>query len=239
MDPARRLTSADFEALYAGGAAAGPRMPWDIGGPQPAIVGLSDAGEFTGRILDIGCGPGDNAIFLASRGMRVTGLDCAPSAISEARARAAAKGARVTFDVADATKLAGYDDAFDTVLDSALYHCLTEEERHQYVGALTRATRQEARLHLLCFSTEGPQIVPAQHLVSETNLRETLRRDWVIERLEIAPYTMASTPDDLRASIRAIQGVDIPASQFAAIETDGDGHALIPVWQLTAARSAA
>jgi ubiquinone/menaquinone biosynthesis C-methylase UbiE len=212
-------------------------MPWDIDGPQPAIVELADAGEFTGQVLDVGCGPGDNAIFLASRGMGVTGLDCAPSAVNEARARATAKGVHVTFDLADATELTGYEDAFDTVLDSALYHCLTEEERHQYVSALTRSTRPDARLHLLCFSTEGPQIVPARHLVSETNLRETLRRDWAIERLELAPYTMACTPNGLHASIQAIQGVEIPMSQFDAIDTDSFGRALVPVWQLTAVRS--
>jgi hypothetical protein len=55
----------DFEQLYQGGTPMGRKMPWDIGAPQPAVVALADAGEFTGEVLDIGCGLGDNSAFLA------------------------------------------------------------------------------------------------------------------------------------------------------------------------------
>ena len=40
--------------------------PWDIPGPQPAIVGLEEAGEIRGSVLDAGCGTGENALYLAS-----------------------------------------------------------------------------------------------------------------------------------------------------------------------------
>ena len=88
---------------------------------------LEALGGFSGEVLDIGCGLGDNAIYLASRGHSVTGLDGSPAAIEEARRRAAAAGVTVNFDVADATALSGYEGRFDTVVDSALYHCLDEE----------------------------------------------------------------------------------------------------------------
>ena len=54
--------------------------------------------------------------------------------------------------MADATDLSGYEGRFDTVVDSALYHCLDEEGRQAYIAALYRATRPGARLHLSCFS---------------------------------------------------------------------------------------
>ena len=93
-EPGINIEDVDFEQLYQGKSPLGPRMPWDIGAAQPAIVALEDAGEFTGEVADLGCGLGDNAIFLASRGHHVTGLDGAPSAIEEARARAAAAASR-------------------------------------------------------------------------------------------------------------------------------------------------
>ena len=85
---------------------------------------LEALGAITGQVLDAGCGLGDNAIYLAQRGHQVTGFDSSPTGIEQARARAAAAGVQVRFEVADATELTGLDRLFDTVVDSALYHCL-------------------------------------------------------------------------------------------------------------------
>lgn len=235
-NPGMSIEDIDFEELYRGATPMGTKMPWDLGEPQPAVVALAEAGEFAGDVLDIGCGLGDNAALLASRGLTVTGVDGAPSALEQARARAAAKGLDITFAVADATKLDGYEGRFDTVLDSALYHCLSEDERRQYLAALTRATRPGARLHLFCFSQDVLESFPAPYRISEANLRETVGKDWKIERLEPTVYTTAYTRDELVDSVRAILDTDVDTAGFETFETDGEHRVLVPVWQLMAVR---
>jgi SAM-dependent methyltransferase len=190
-----RASPETFDKLYRGeptfeGAPAPAGVPWDVHQAQPRLMELEALGGFSGEVLDIGCGLGDNAIYLASRGHSVTGLDGSPAAIEEARRRAADAGVTVTFDVADATNLTGYEGRFDTVVDSALYHCLDEDGQQAYVAALYRATRPGARLHLSCFSDGNINgvIAPMGH-VPESNIRDTLTANgWRIDFLGPTTY---------------------------------------------------
>lgn len=211
------------------------RVPWDIGEAQPVVRDLEADGQIASEVLDIGCGPGENAIFLAGRGYQVCGLDAAPAAIGIARERARQRGLgeAVVFDVADATTLTDYTDRFTTVVDSALYHCFPEDQRHGYVAALHRAARPHARLHVVCFSDRVPDEFPGPFRISEDNLRGTLAdAGWVVRRLEAATYTTAFTRADLAQQ---------PTSALAAVASglgfDSDDRLLAPAWLATADRS--
>lgn len=228
--------SVDFEQLYQGALSVGTDMPWDIGAPQPLLVELEEAGEIGEDTLDVGCGLGDNAIFLASRGHRVTGVDGAPTAIRQARERAVAQGIDVEFAVAEVTRLDGFENRFDTVVDSALYHCLNESARIDYLAALTRATRPGARLHLLCFSEELPDSIPTPFRFSEADLRETIGKSWTITRLRAALYASATTAADLLAIDPAVLSRPVDPEDLAGLEVDERGRLQFPVWQLTAVR---
>ena len=79
--------------------------PWDIGGPQPAVMHLASEGAFTGAVLDAGCGTGDNALHIAALGVPVLGFDVAETALSIARKRAAERCLDAEFVLADALRL--------------------------------------------------------------------------------------------------------------------------------------
>ncbi len=189
---------------------------------------LEALGGITGEVLDIGCGLGDNAIYLASRGHSVTGLDGSPAAIEKARQRAADAGVSVTFDVADATKLTGYDGRFDTVVDSALYHCLDDEGRQAYAASLYRATRPGARWHLYCFSEGNVNgLIAPMGSVPESNIRDTLTANgWRIDFL--GPTTYLGNSAGFRSGEEGFPQAMAEQLPPEALGADADGHRPVP-----------
>ncbi len=75
--------------------------PW-AGQARSELVSLVESGVLRpGRAIDLGCGAGDNAIFLAQHGFEVTALDFAPAAIAKAKAKARHAGLDIDFVVDD------------------------------------------------------------------------------------------------------------------------------------------
>jgi SAM-dependent methyltransferase len=227
----------DFEAIYQGKSPMGQNVPWVIGRPQPSVVARADAGQFSGAVLDAGCGVGDNAIFLASRGYRVTAIDVSPTAIERASQRAQAEGVEVDFVVGDAIALDGFDGRFDTVLDSALYHGLGDDERRRYIAALHRATKPGAVLHLFCVSEGLPPLFPPSFGVREHDLRHTLSPKWTITSLEPGTWYTAVYPDMLRTALSGFPPAkNAPAVSADALQLDEDGRIRLPMWYVAAQR---
>ncbi|MDG3012283.1 methyltransferase domain-containing protein [Rhodococcus sp. D2-41] len=210
------------------------RVPWDIGEAQPVVRKLEASGQFSGDVLDIGCGPGENTLMLAAGGHHTVGLDASPAAIEIARGRAGTRGLAksVEFAVADAFELSGYAGRFDTVIDSALYHCFPEELRQNYTASVHRACRTGARLHLLCFSDRVPEAFPGPYRITEANLRENLAATgWSIQNVRPATYTTAFTRSEFEGRAPAPL-----VAAIAALESDGQGRLLAPAWLVTAER---
>jgi SAM-dependent methyltransferase len=130
--------------------------PWDIGRPQPAFVRLADEGLLRGRLLDSGCGTGENTLMAAARGAEAVGVDVAPPAIDRARAKAAERGVAARFEVADALDLGRLGLTFDTIIDSGVFHVFDDDDRPRYVASLASVLEPGGSCYLMCFSDRQP-----------------------------------------------------------------------------------
>jgi SAM-dependent methyltransferase len=158
--------------------------PWVIGEPQPAVVELERAGQFRGKVLDVGCGTGEHTILLSMLGYDVLGLDFAPEAVEQARRNADAKGSVARFEVADAMNLPG-ELRYDTILDSALFHIFDDTDRPRYVASLHGACLPGGVVHVLALSDQGRGFGPE---VSGETIRDAFGDGWELEALEPATY---------------------------------------------------
>lgn len=203
-----RQADRPWDASYHDGPA-----PWDIGHPQPAIARLADEGAFTGEVLDAGCGTGDNALYLAALGVHVLGVDVAETAVSIARQKAAARGLDAQFIVGDALHLERLGRAFDTVLDSALFHALDADERREYVAGLASVTRPGGTVHVLCFSDADPNNA-GPHPVSEHELRAAFApgAGWTVTSVSADLVQARFAPEGVPAWLAKIERTDSGAS---------------------------
>ncbi len=200
--------------------------PWVIGEPQPAIVALEREGGITGRVLDPGCGAGEHTILLTRLGYDVRGIDMSPSAVAYARANAAEQGVpSAVFEVADAPALGDRPDfagdppgsapAFDTVVDSALFHVFgtDDEARAAYVRSLHAVCKPGGTVHVLALSDVEPGFGPR---ISDTVILESFRDGWTVEDLRPTRYRGRVT--------------DVVADQVTGLEVSESGQVDAAAW---------
>jgi ubiquinone/menaquinone biosynthesis C-methylase UbiE len=169
------------------------QAPWDIPGPQPAFAQLEESGAIRGSVLDVGCGTGEHALYLASRGHEVWGIDFVPVAIERARQKANKRGLNVHFQVGDALALDALGRTFDTVIDCGLFHTFSDGERTIFVTELARVLRPGGVYHMACFSDREPPGVGPRR-VTQQEIRDAFREGWTVQEIRASAFETASYP---------------------------------------------
>lgn len=132
------------------------RMPWYYPDLDPDLErALGDLKLASGRLLDLGTGPGTQAFALAERGFAVTASDLSQQAIDQARAKSAEKNLPIDLVQDDilSTTLRG---PFDVVFDRGCFHVLAPEHRDRYANTLAQLVRPRGFFFLKCFSDAQP-----------------------------------------------------------------------------------
>jgi SAM-dependent methyltransferase len=134
------------------------RIPWVLDGAPQLLIDLIEAQKILPcDALDIGCGSGNSAVWLAAQGFRMTGMDLSPAALALATQLAREKSADCRFVEGDVTAGAGlYDGAFDFSYDWEVLHHVFPETRELYAANLHRMLRPGAKHLSVCFSENDP-----------------------------------------------------------------------------------
>jgi SAM-dependent methyltransferase len=165
-----------FQVLYRLGF-----TPWDR---HPLAKSLRDLVEGNGTTrlppataLDLGCGTGDNSIYLAEHGWQVTGVDFASKALDKARAKAAARQVPVNFVRADVTQLSseGIGTDFALIVDHGCLHCISADDRDAYVREVTAVAALDARLLIVAFIPGASYAVPG---IAPTEVERRFTPHW-------------------------------------------------------------
>jgi SAM-dependent methyltransferase len=134
------------------------KIPWNIETPPEALVELVDSGKVKPcRAIDLGCGAGNYAIYLAGKGFDVTGIDISPTAIRFAGENAEKKGARCKFIVGDMLgDLHEITGTFDFAYDWEVLHHIFPEDREKYIKNIYRLLNPGGKYLSVCFNEKDP-----------------------------------------------------------------------------------
>lgn len=134
-------------------------IPWNIEKPPRALVELIEGGKVQPcKALDLGCGIGNHALYLATKGFDVTGVDISPTAIEVAKENSSKRRVRCHFIVADILgDMKEIKGTFDFAYDWELLHHIFPEQREKYVRNVFGKLNPNGRYLSLCFSEQDPQ----------------------------------------------------------------------------------
>jgi SAM-dependent methyltransferase len=170
---------ARWDAAYRGGRRPG----WDTGRPSSALRKMVEDGMIRPcRAVELGCGLGTNAVWLARQGFDVTAIDIAPTALARAEEKAREAGVPVRWLLADVLALPPLEP-FDFVFDRGCYHGVRRHGGAGYVESLRRLTRPGALVLILSGSANDPRKGGGPPRVKEEEIRGDFSPSFHIEWL--------------------------------------------------------
>jgi len=181
----QQRTFPDWEQLYQEKPVE--TMPWFNPELDPDLEqALTVLNLHEGKFLDLGTGPGTQAIALARRGFQVTATDLSETAVQNARIRAEAEGLSITFRQDDILK-SHLDHGFDILLDRGVFHVFPPNLRPDYVAVIGRLLKPQGYLFLKCFSVEETREEGPYRFTPE-EIRDTFGDRFLIHSIEPTVY---------------------------------------------------
>ena len=171
-------TDRDWEAKYREG-----NTPWDSQLPSKELqLVLAEYDVHPSSAVELGCGTGTNALYLAKQGWQLTAIDCSSLALEQARVKANAANVEVEWIEADVQNFDLDGRKFDLVFDRGCYHCCRRVDLDGYLATLRNLTAPDSRMLCLCGNpNDGTEGGPPR--VEEADIRKEFASLFDIQHL--------------------------------------------------------
>jgi SAM-dependent methyltransferase len=133
------------------------KLPWDIGTHQPALESIKYV--FSGSVLDVGSGVCDNSIWISNLPdvKSVTCVEKSHDAVKKAiRKLERLHNSKISILLGDIYELAKSIGSFDTILDSAFFHCIPDYDQKRYLEVITPCIKIGGKYVMLVSSDTNP-----------------------------------------------------------------------------------
>ncbi len=131
----------------------------DTGKPQNIIVELVEIGEIKGKVLEIGCGFGENSLHIAGAGHPTLGIDPSKEAILIAKQKSevmlARRGICARFKQFVPQNLGQIKEFFNVIIDNGTFQTIPNEERETYARSIVPLLEPGGSIILIFTSTSG------------------------------------------------------------------------------------
>ncbi|MDQ0186558.1 class I SAM-dependent methyltransferase [Cytobacillus kochii] len=108
-----------------------------------------------GSVLELGCGPGRNAIYFAQKGCEVDAVDISKESIIWAKERAVENEVHIQFIHENIFDLNIVENSYDIIYDSGCFHHIAPHRRISYLNLVKRALKPNGYFALTCFRESG------------------------------------------------------------------------------------
>jgi len=204
----------DWDAFY---SERGRPVPFFINAPDENLVQYFNNNLLTpgGRVLELGCGPGRNAICFAKQGYDVDAVDLSKEALQWGDERAKEQGVRINFIFNNIFDLDIQKSKYDVIYDSGCFHHIAPHRRIDYVKLINKALKPGGFVGITCFVENG--------IVGGSDIT-----DWEVYRQRSLRGGLGYTPEKLKMIFKDFQIIEI--RRMLDIEQPSDCFGTSGLW---------
>ncbi|MGE6752823.1 class I SAM-dependent methyltransferase [Rossellomorea sp. NPDC071047] len=172
-------------------------VPIFVNAPDENLVSYVETGRISaGKVLELGCGPGRNSIYLAEQGFDVDAVDLSKTSLDWAKERADDRNLTINFSHQNIFDFTSEQGKYDFIYDSGCFHHIAPHRRMSYIDIIDKSLKNEGYFGITCFLQGG-------------KLGGSDISDWEVYRTGSLMGGLGYTKERLKNVFRSLKPVEI------------------------------